>query len=67
MTYCARTVAENGEKDAFSVISDKEYGAYGFHKVGCEFYDSKRFFSPNFLVFSRLKKTDIVDFETKIC
>ena len=28
LTYCARTVAENGEKDAFSVISDKECNAY---------------------------------------
>ena len=28
--YCARTVAENGEKDAFSVISDNEWNPYGF-------------------------------------
>ena len=26
--YCARTVAENGEKDAFSVISDDEWNPY---------------------------------------
>ena len=26
--YCARTVAENGEKDAFSVISDNEWNPY---------------------------------------
>ena len=30
MTYCARTVAENGEKDAFSVISDNEWNPYLF-------------------------------------
>ena len=28
MTYRARTVAENGEKDAFSVISDNEWNPY---------------------------------------
>lgn len=30
LTYCARTVAENGEKDAFSVISDNEWNPYLF-------------------------------------
>ena len=28
--YCARTVAENGEKDAFSVICDNEWNPYPF-------------------------------------
>ena len=27
----ARTVAENGEKDAFSVISDDEWNPYSFN------------------------------------
>ena len=31
MTYCARTVAENGEKDASSVISDNEWNPYAFY------------------------------------
>ena len=30
LMYCARTVAENGEKDAFSVISDDEWNPYIF-------------------------------------
>ena len=30
MTYRARTVAENGEKDDFSVISDNEWNPYPF-------------------------------------
>ena len=28
LMYCARTVAKNGEKDAFSVISDDEWNPY---------------------------------------
>ena len=33
MTYCARTVADNGEKDVFSVISAKECNAYGENQM----------------------------------
>ena len=40
-TYCARTVAENGQKDAFSVISDGEWNPYANFKPTIEF---RRFF-----------------------
>ena len=36
-TYCARTVAENGEKDAFSVISYNEWNPYKYIGIKCNF------------------------------
>ena len=38
MTYRARTVAENGEKDAFSVISDNEWNPYSAIISNCKIF-----------------------------
>ena len=63
----ARVTTEITEKTPFRQLATRNTAHRVFIKTVVNFYDSKRFFSPKFLVYFRLKKTDIVDFETKIC